>query len=90
MAPPYRCSIVWLLAVRTGALLLLLPLAAGGCSEETPSRTLLATALPDPLWTARSSENACEARWLACRGWIAVNREHGQQVDAWYARENSE
>ena len=72
------------------SLLVLLPLAAGGCSEDAPARTVLVTTLPDASWTACASDDACEVRWLPCRGWRAVNRDHGIQVEAWYAHENRE
>ena len=70
------------------AVLVLLPLATTGCSEDVPARTALVTALPEARWTACATDDHCEARWLSCRGWRAVNREHGAAVEAWYAREN--
>lgn len=73
---------------RATMLLGLLVLAASGCSREAPARTPLVTTLPQAQWTACSSDDACEARWLSCRGWLAVNRGQGAAVEAWYAREN--
>ena len=74
-------------AALAGALMALL---ATGCSPDAPARTTLVTAVPNASWTDCFSEDACEARWLTCRGWQAVNREHGKQVEAWYARVNRE
>ena len=70
------------------SLVALSALAATACSEDAPARSALVTTLPEAQWTACASDNACEARWLSCRGWRAVNREHGAAVEAWYAREN--
>jgi len=70
------------------SLLVLLTLSIVGCSEDAPARTALVTALPEASWTACSTDDDCEARWLSCRGWRAVNREHGTAVEAWYTREN--
>lgn len=73
---------------RATLLLGVLVLAANGCSNEAPAGTKLVTTLPEARWTACSSDDACEARWLSCRGWLAVNREQGAAVEAWYAHEN--
>ena len=70
------------------SLLVLLALSVAGCSEDVPARTALVTALPDARWTACTTDDACEARWLSCRGWRAVNREHGTAVEGWYAQQN--
>ena len=75
-------------ALLASSLLVLLAVSASGCSEDAPARTALVTALPEASWTACSTDNDCEARWLSCRGWRAVNREHGTAVEAWYTREN--
>ena len=69
-------------------LVLLATLSVTACSEDAPARTPLVTALPEASWTACSTDDDCEARWLSCRGWRAVNREHGTAVEAWYTREN--
>ena len=79
-----------LCAALAWSLLVLLPLAATGCSVDAPAGTTLVTTLPEASWTACSADDACEARWLSCRGWRAVNRAHGSQVEAWYAHENRE
>lgn len=75
-------------AALAGSLMVLF--LAAGCSEDAPARTALVTTLPEASWTACSTDNACEARWLPCRGWRAINRDHGSQVEAWYAHENRE
>ena len=63
-------------------------LAASACSKEAPARSALVTALPEPTWTACATDDACEARWLSCRGWRAVNRDHATAMEEWYARQN--
>jgi hypothetical protein len=75
---------------RLWPLAVLWPLLAGGCSESAPARTPLVTALPDARWLDCGTDAACEARWLPCRGWRAVNRNHGPQLEAWYARVNAD
>lgn len=90
MTASHRLPFRLLHRARTWSLMVLLPLAATGCSEDAPARTALVTSLPEASWTACSTDDACEARWLSCRGWRAVNRGHGTAVDAWYARENRE
>ena len=77
-------------AAWAGCLAALLALGTAACSEDAPARSALVTTLPEPSWTACTTDNACEARWLSCRGWRAVNREHGAAVEAWYAHENRE
>lgn len=72
----------------TWSLLALSSWLATACSEDAPAQTTLITTLPQPAWTACATDAACEARWLTCRGWRAVNRDHGSQVEAWYARAN--
>ncbi len=80
---PLRSALAW-------ALLALSALAATACSEDAPAKSALVIAFPQPSWTACSADEACEARWLSCRGWRAVSREHGADAEAWYASENRE
>lgn len=75
-------------AARLCSLLALSSWVASGCSEDAPARTTLVTTLPERSWTVCATHQACEARWLPCRGWRAVNRVHGDEVEAWYARMN--
>jgi hypothetical protein len=75
--------------VRLWSLGVLLPFAAGsGCSADAPARTTLVTTPPERSWTACTTHDSCEARWLPCRGWLAVNRSHAGDVEAWYSRTN--
>ena len=83
-APPSRLR----RSAMTAGLVALVALAATACSEDAPARSPLVTTLPEASWTACASDDACEARWLSCRGWRAVNREHGTAVEGWYARQN--
>ena len=81
--PCLRSALAWLL-------LALSVVVATACSEAAPARSALVSAFPQASWTACSADNACEARWLSCRGWRAVSREHGAKAEAWYASENRE
>ena len=88
MTAPDRRPFHFPRAPLASSLLVLLVLSVAGCSEDAPARTALVTALPEASWMVCSTDDDCEARWLSCRGWRAVNREHGTAVEAWYAREN--
>ncbi len=68
--------------------LLAMPWFVTGCSEDAPAQTPLITTLPQAAWTTCATDDACHARWLPCRGWRAINREHSSEVEAWYAQAN--
>jgi len=73
---------------RLAGAVLAMAMLATGCSESAPAATPLVTALPDAAWTACGADNQCEAVWLSCRGWQAVNRGHVDRARGWYDQTN--